>query len=478
MKSNLITPRRGIVLLLGFALIFGVSCQKSEDMIDQNLDRTSGNNYKNKASAIIENEYLLSFNDMLYSNVKTELKKLNADITNEFLEISVVQVHCTSSTFLADASKIKGVTAVIPDMNLPYIQNEASYVNTTDVFDPSNISGTNPYYSFGLQWGHRAIKSAEAWEAGYTGEGAVVAVLDGGFFPDHPDIAANVIHTANFVEGETVTMAYEGFSHGTHVAGIVAAADNDIGCLGVAPDADLVLIKVLPDAGSGPFGPILAGMVYAANRTDVDIMNMSLGGSIPLAAVAPQEQRYFREFLNMVNKAVQYANQKGKLVIIAAGNDGVNPQKDNWLITPAMAPQAFAVSSVAPHNVFEYPNTDLDVIADYSNIGIQIVDVAGSGGNVDDDLLDAYINSGFTDTRVLYDLVISPSGSASYYWAQGTSMACPQVSGVAALIIGKYGKMSPKALKTKLYQSADDLGKPGMDALYGHGRVNAYNAVK
>ena len=136
---------------------------------------------------------------------------------------------------------------------------------------------------FDLQWGHDAIDAPEAWNAGARGDGARVAVIDTGFDTDHPDLAPNVNFglSANFVPGETLTYAInDPFSHGSHTAGTVAAADNGFGTIGVAPEAELVLVKGLPDEGCGSDAPILQGIVHAAGIADADIISMSLGSRL------------------------------------------------------------------------------------------------------------------------------------------------------------------------------------------------------
>jgi len=114
---------------------------------------------------------------------------------------------------------------------------------------------------------------------------------------------------------------------------------------------------------------------------------------------------------------------------------------------------------------------DFDRFASYSNYGQSVINVAAPGGD--------YVPE---QGGIVYDMVLSPggyngTGGFSYYFAAGTSMAAPHVSGLAALIVGKYGHMSPAQLKALIQQSADDIYKPGADEQSGKGRINAINAL-
>ena len=101
-------------------------------------------------------------------------------------------------------------------------------------------------------------------------------MLDTGFDTDHPDLAPNVVDTDELRARRRAELALpDTFSHGTHTAGTVGAADNAFGTIGVAPETDLVLVKVLPDAGCGGDGPILAGIVYASGPADADVINVT-----------------------------------------------------------------------------------------------------------------------------------------------------------------------------------------------------------
>ena len=136
---------------------------------------------------------------------------------------------------------------------------------------------------FSRQWGMDAIDAPQAWNAGQKGEGARVFILDSGIDAEHPDLAPNLNTSlsTSFVPGEDYNVAagfY--FNHGTHVAGIIAAADNSFGVIGVAPECEIVAVKVISETtGSGAFSWINAGIVYAANN-GADVINMSLGASV------------------------------------------------------------------------------------------------------------------------------------------------------------------------------------------------------
>ena len=150
--------------------------------------------------------------------------------------------------------------------------------------DPAVVDTFFPY----IQWAPQAVRAPQAWAAGYKGAGVRVAVIDGGIYGAHPDLAANVDATAarSFVlpTADPCRAAWNcdtgTFWHGTHVAGIIAAPINDIGVVGIAPEATIVPVKAL-HAGSGSFGAIIQAIVYASTEGRADIINMSLGATFP-----------------------------------------------------------------------------------------------------------------------------------------------------------------------------------------------------
>ena len=191
-------------------------------------------------------------------------------------------------------------------------------------FQNPPVSGDNDAW-FDLQWGAQAIDLAGAWNQGYRGRGATVAVLDSGVSCQHPDIAANLLpESTSFVPGEGVCHPFNNaFNHGTHVAGIIAAPDNGTGTIGVAPEAKILAVKVLADAtGSGSFGGIIQGIVYAADH-GADVINMSLGikGGLPVNGPGAND---VAELINATKRAVAYARKHNALTIVSTGNEAVD----------------------------------------------------------------------------------------------------------------------------------------------------------
>jgi subtilisin family serine protease len=328
--------------------------------------------------------------------------------------------------------------------------------------------------------------------------------VDGGIWDQHVDIAPNLDagRSTSFVPGVPFNFDNDAslFWHGTHVAGIVAGADNNdnLGIIGVAPKATLIGVKVL-DNGSGSFGQVLDGIIYAADRikdggAGADIINMSLGATFSASDVR------VAALIAALNQATTYAHAQGALLIAAAGNGdnqghGINLDNGNYITVPAQSDHVLGVSALTPVG-YALGSTNFDLLASYSNFGLSIVDFSGPGGdtqlqspNGNDANCTLAINpapplsptNSTTQPCYVFDMVVSScrgTTTRNVCFASGTSMSAPAVSGVAALIVGKFGSMSPDQLTTRLASSADDLGQTGVDAIYGKGRVNAFRAVQ
>jgi subtilisin len=273
---------------------------------------------------------------------------------------------------------------------------------------PSVLSETIPA-------GVAQIKAPAAWNC-TKGKVIKVAVLDTGIDSNHPDLISNFRFGVSFVPGESNWMDYN--SHGTHCAGTIAAALNNIGVVGVAPSAYLYAVKVLDKTGSGAWSNLIAGIDWCINKKDVEILSMSLGGSI-----AP----------NALKAMCHLAWKQGALLVAAAGNSGGS------VGFPAKYKSVIAVSAIDNANN----------IAPFSSRGPE-VELCAPGVNV---------------------LSTIPGGG--YGTKNGTSMACPHVSGAAALAWGSHRYADNVTIRRLLAWRADNLGMPGRDPDYGFGRVDA-----
>lgn len=461
------------IILAGFS--FG--CQPESDELNPEITDALS---KRAPSQFQTDKYIvITHDETLPAGLAKKIEDAGGVINSEMSEVGVIAVTATNKQFTKQVSRMQEVRYVIPDLELQWRQPGIQVDFEKDLANPpfAELGEIDPFYNF--QWGLDAIDAPDAWQSGYKGAGVKVAVLDEGFWLEHPDLEPNIIGAISSVPGESPqfepyvnelgTLVY--FSHGTHVAGTIAAPINDLGVVGVAPEAKLLLVKVLSEkTGSGEFSWIING-IYLSALYGVDVINMSLGASIPQGMGIGSNQ--VAALRVAVDRAVNFAHKSGAVVITSAGNSARNANKDGSVVVfPASSPKAIAISATAPEGWIYNFSTNLDVIASYSNFGSSLIDFAAPGGDFD-----------FPDPLFFYDMVLStslidPSGIAGYSFSAGTSMAAPHAAGVAALIIGKYqGNIDPAKVEDILRKSADDLGKPGKDDYYGYGRMNAYKAI-
>lgn len=339
-------------------------------------------------------------------------------------------------------------------------------------------SSDDDFY-FNLQWGHNYVGAVQSWNAGFRGQGVRVAVLDTGFDLDHPDLAPNIDFASSAdMTGEGLSFHLPGFSHGSHTAGTIGAADNAFGTIGVAPEVDLVLVKVLLDSGSGSFEDVIDGIYYAANQ-NVQVINMSLGAVIPRGGPGTNE---ISALANAVKAALAYATAQGVTVVTSAGNAAADLDGDgsNVRFQTGLG-HNLGVAALGPNDWARHPEQALHP-AYYTNYGTSMVDFAAPGGEfvAFPGFSDNCTVAGLTRPCYFFDGVFSTSsnltpGIASYAWAQGTSMAAPHTAGVAALIISETGNSDPEFVFSEMRKRALDGGKKGRDDFFGHGQANTGN---
>lgn len=306
---------------------------------------------------------------------------------------------------------------------------------------------------FSQQYSLSAMHVPQAWSLS-KGAGTVVAVIDTGVDIDHPDLKNRVLpgydafsQKEGAKAGDVSSLNYfvESYKHGSHVAGIIAAeANNGKGIAGVAPEAKILPIKIFPDltdiiksfiapdnGDSQTIVSILADAIVWAADHGANVINMSLAVNEESATL---------------DRAVQYALAKNVTVVVAAGNSRHEDNARNYL---AAIDGVIGVGATDQNNDVTY----------FSNSG-DYVAVAAPGLDV--------ISS-----------VPSFLGINPYVKMSGTSMAAPNVAGVAALLRSKFGDLAtPAWIKQRLEASATDEGDTGRDDLYGYGLVDAYKALE
>jgi len=259
------------------------------------------------------------------------------------------------------------------------------------------------------------IKAPDAWPSS-MGEGIKIFICDTGIDSDHPDLVKNLRTGKSFVPTESTTEDFNG--HGTHCAGTAAAVDNNIGVVGVAPYAYLYPVKVLSSGGSGSWSYLIAGLDWIMSKKGARIASMSLGGSGAPQALADM---------------CEAAYDDGVLLVAAAGNSGNGVQPG----FPARYPHVMAVSAIDFN----------DQLASFSQTGAEIELAAPGVG------------------------IRSTTRGGGYGNLSGTSMACPHVSGAAALAWGSHRGANNKQVRWLLNAFADKIGDQDPNK-FGNGRVD------
>jgi subtilisin len=290
------------------------------------------------------------------------------------------------------------------------------------VIEPDQIAVA---YGKEIPWGITRVQSEQAHSAGYTGLGVKVAVLDTGIDRTHPELVDRVKGGFSaFIDSANSNPYNDVDGHGTHVAGTIAASLNNQTILGVAYNADLYAVKVLGNDGSGSYSGIAKGIEWAVEN-GMDIINMSLGGSQGSA---------------VLETACNAAYNAGVLIVAAAGNEGRANGRGDTVGYPAKYASVIAVAATDINNAR----------ASFSSTG-PAVEIAAPGANIK-----------------------STIPNNSYASWDGTSMACPHVAGVAALVLSANPNLTNVQLRAILNQTAINLGTP---TFFGNGLVQAKSAI-
>jgi subtilisin family serine protease len=380
---------------------------------------------------------------------------------------------------------------------------------------------------FPLQWDMRQIHAPEAHAITGGSPSVLVGDIDTGLDYTHPDLAPNVsdANSANCVSGVPVqgkVAANDDNGHGTHTAGTVAAASNGMGIVGVAPNVKIAGIKA--GNADGFFFPeaVICSFVWAATH-HFDVTNNSYFADPYLFNCRNDPTQ--RAIWKAESRAIQYAEKNGVTVVAAMGNesedlahpthDATSPDTDPnpagqdvtnaCVVIPVEVPGVIGVSATGSTQQTDGNSSPDYLKSFYSSLGVGVTQVAAPGGDsvyrtaesVNGRVLSTYPSNRPCTRRVMV-------GAVLYCYLQGTSMASPHAAGVAALIISRFGHMSPGKVKAYLTQTADPQpcptalppnyaeffgvgtqtgtfypcqGGPGNNSWYGSGQVDALNAV-
>lgn len=409
-----------------------------------------------------ESGHVFVFNGNVPAEFGSRVAAAGGSIVSAMSDIGVV---VTSGLSDDDAALLAPKDAVARDYVARWVSMPDETAATTEFSQQADAAAARSPLAaqfLGLQWNMSQIAAPQAWAAtGIPSTTVRVAILDSGLDPDHLDQQGliDVQNSIAYVPSGSRSPAWvDDYFHGTFVGGIVAS--NNFGTAGVAPNVQLIAVKVLDSTGAGSFGAIIAGIYHAAN-VHAQVINMSIG------ALFPKNIRGASTLLSAMNRAVSYAKSHGSLVVSAAGNDTLDLQHDGNLIeVPCETGAQLCVSATGPG----------DAHAIYSNFGTNAVDVAAPGGDETAPPLSLVL--GLCSSHSWLPAFAGCRNRVRYIFADGTSASAPHVSGLAAYLDSQAGgTLTVSRMIALIDQSADDIGKSGADPLFGKGRINVARAL-
>ncbi|RMA75318.1 subtilase family protein [Petrotoga olearia] len=362
------------------------------------------------------------------ATVEKEIPELKAVLLK--LDTNVMDVE--KAFEILKGKKIEGIRYVEPN----YTDREIPVIKSTDSKTQKEMGSSTlnqveegyPDYK-DKQYALKKIGAESAWEKA-TGEGVIVGLLDTGTDGTHPDLVDQLVEGYDPYLGVTIDPAidYDSDGHGTHTAGIIAAKDDGQGVVGLAPDAKIMPIRIFNPGYIGDYA-VADGIVWAVDH-GADVLSNSWGGG---------------GYSNILKDAFDYALTNDVVVVASSGNDTTD---QFWHY-----PSAFTgVIGVAASDA-------LDEITDFSSRG-EYVSVAAPGNNV---------ISSIPVRLAVSDGVV---GEPFAYWA-GTSMACPYVSALAALIKEEYPDANVYQIRKMIEEGAVDIDEDGYDTSAGYGRISS-----
>ncbi len=371
-------------------------------------------------SLATEHGVIIGFHEQPGPGQRELILDLGGQISREYSLIPAIAAKIPTAA-LAALSSHPLVAYVEEDAEIGPIKPSPSIQSA-----PAAFTAASTEDEYGRSWGVQHIGSKMAHLQGITGKGVKIAVIDSGIDYNHEDLDGNYQGGYDFVFDDDDPMDDSLNSHGTHVAGIIAAEKNGIGVVGVAPEASLYSLKVLPKYGTALTSNIVAAFQWAVDN-QMDIINISIEGG----------------HSETLQAACDAAYDAGLLIVAAAGN--TSGQSARY---PASYSSVIAVTNTDQNNN----------LANTAPISPEI-ELSAPGEAV---------------------LSTAQTAETQYRTLSGTSQSAPHVAGMAALLIASGnlqdinndGKTDNRDLRLKLQEAVDDLGEPGRDELFGYGLVN------
>ena len=473
--------------------------------------------------------FLISFSDgVVPANADDLVAAAGGTVAARYSSVGAILAQSASASFATTVRAAAGVDAVgavgaaHSRIDLPLPAGERGPRSRPSAPTPPATPGDDPL-SF-RQWDMEQIHAPEARAMSSGNKAVLVGVVDSGIDVTHPDLAGQVdaAASASCVGGvpnaAAAAWASDVIGHGTHVAGTIAALKNGVGIVGVAPGVRLAAVKVAVDDPDDPnLGLVLPDAFVCAVdwaiAHDFDLINASLTidpFTAPFDDIFCSDEPDRAAIVSIVRRAVQAAGRKKITVVASSGNfftdlaslHGSHPGSQCHVL-PVQLPPVIGVSAVGYAQSLSF----------YSNYGFGAIDLTAPGG--DSSIPDPLVTDTPASGQVLasvppdsfyylaaadYDGQVQDCATApcaTYAYLQGVSQAVPHVTGVAALVLSRSGKLPPEALLAKLSQGATSLscppspydpagwgqpatceGPPSHNNFYGAGEIDALAALR
>jgi subtilisin family serine protease len=434
------------------------------------------------------------------SDAATVITKAGGSLVYSYDKIGVVIARSDNELFRANLLLDKRIEGAAATTNFAtQLSDEFEVVDSAELAENTNAAIWGDPLS-NRQWDMVQIHVPEAHAITGGSPSVVVGDIDTGLDYTHPDLAANVdfansVSCVDGVPNQDLAAWMDHNGHGTHTAGTIAAAANGIGIVGVAPNVKIAGIKAGNDDGYFFPEAVICAFMWAGDH-HLDVTNNSYFADPWLFNCRNDAEQ--RAIWKAEQRAIRYAMSQGVVVVAAQGNENIDLSKQNVDTISPDYPPGSAITREVTNACVVIPveiSGVIGVTADgafmqksyYSSYGVGVAQVTAPGG-------DRRFQDPGDGSR---GYVLSTYPANRYALAQGTSMASPHAAGVAALILSQYGKMPQGAVQAKLTSTADAMACPpnpfnpgppfifeatcvggdGYNGFYGHGQVNALNAV-